>query len=136
MSKLPFGGGDDRSSARPLSDRFRRHADSLVRAERSPLYVELMRAAAQDIDRGGDVAALFTDVFAPPGAVPQLRLMAALHHLVLSGMAPALARFYPSAGGDLPPDGVWPVALEAIRDNFDWLGPRVARTVQTNEPGR
>jgi hypothetical protein len=36
----------------------------------------------------------------------------------------------------LPPDGVWPVALEAIRDNFERLRPRLARTVQTNEPGR
>jgi hypothetical protein len=62
--------------------------------------------------------------------------MAALHHLVLSGRAPALARFYPSAGGDRNPDGVWPVALDAIRQNLDWLKPRIARTVQTNEPGR
>lgn len=136
-AQLSFpGGGDDRTAGRPLSFRFRRHADALVRSGRSPLYVELMRAAADDLDRDGTVAALFSGIPAPPGAVPQLRLMAALHHLVLSGRAPALARFYPSAGGDRDPDGVWPVALDAIRENFEWLKPRLARTVQTNEPGR
>jgi hypothetical protein len=137
VSDLPYGGaGDSRTAGRSLSDRFRRHADALVRSERSPLYVELMRAAAQDIDSGGLVAALFDDVAVPPGAVPQLRLVAALHQLVLSGRAPALAAYYPSAGGDLAPDGVWPVAQAAIREHFEWLKPRVARTVQTNEPGR
>lgn len=137
MSQLPYGGaGDARTAGRSLSDRFRRHANSLVRSGRSPLYVQLMRAAAEDIDRGGEVAALFRDVPVPPGAVPQLRLLAALHRLVLSGMAPELARFYPSVGGDLPADGVWPVARAAIHDNFGWLGPYLARTVQTNEPGR
>jgi hypothetical protein len=72
----------------------------------------------------------------PPGSVPQLRLMAALHHLVLSGDAPALAAFYPSVGGNRSVEGVWPVAVAAIEKHFDELRMRVRRTVQTNEPGR
>src|SRR5437016_5823831 len=97
--QLPYGGGGDaRTGAASLPLRSRRHAEMLDSSGRSPLYIELMRAAAEDIERGGEVARLFEDIDAPPGAVPQLRLTAALHYLVLSGQAPRLAAFYPSAG--------------------------------------
>lgn len=95
-----------------------------------------MYAAADDIDSAGTVAALFDGVPVPPGSVPQLRLLAALHHLVLSGRAPQLAEFYPSAGGSSPPGEAWPVAERTISENFDWLKARLPATVQTNEPGR
>ncbi len=135
--QLPYGGGGDaRTGGAPLPVRFRRHADMLVGSGRSPLYIELMRAAAADIERGGEVARLFEDIDAPPGAVPQLRLTAALHYLVLSGQAPELAAFYPSAGGDRPPSEVWPVVLATIAEHFDQVKERLRRTVQTNEPGR
>lgn len=130
------GAGHAQAEGRSLARRFRRHADSLVRSGRSPLYVRMMRAAADDLEAGGVVAELFAGVSAPPGSVPQLRLLAALHRLALADEAPELARFYPSAGGDLPVDGVWPVALATIAGHFDWLRARVSRTVQTNEPGR
>lgn len=137
ISQLPYGGaGDAQAGHLELADRFRRHADALVRSGRSPLYVRLMRSAAEDIDRGGQVARLFDGVPAPPGSVPQLRLMAALHYLVLSGQAPALAGFYPSAGGTGQVDGAWPVAAAVIAEHFDQVRARLHRTVQTNEPGR
>jgi hypothetical protein len=137
LSQLPYGGaGDSRATDRSLPDRFRRHADSLAQSRRSPLYQALMRAAADDIDRGGVVARAFAGVPAPPGSVPQLRLLGALHRLVLSGQAPELAAFYPSAGGDRPIDGVWPVASATIDAHFEQIRGRVHRTVQTNEPGR
>jgi hypothetical protein len=107
-----------------------------VQSERSPLYIQLMRSAADDIDAGGVVARLFAGIPNPPGSVPQLRLMGALHYLVLSGQAPALAAFYPSAGGEEPVDGVWPVAEAAMEERFDQVRERLYRTVQTNEPGR
>jgi hypothetical protein len=136
-SQLPYGGaGDSRAGGLSLADRFRRHADSLVRAGRSPLYVRLMTAAADDIDRGGPVARLFEGIPTPPGSVPQLRLMGALHYLVLSGRAPELAAFYPSAGGQLAADGVWPAAQAAMNEHSDQIRARLHRTVQTNEPGR
>ncbi|HZE03627.1 MAG TPA: DUF2332 domain-containing protein [Solirubrobacteraceae bacterium] len=136
-ARLPYGGGGDaQAGAAPLPARFRRHADMLARSGRSPLYIELMRAAAGDIERGGEVARLFEGVAAPPGSVPQLRLAAALHYLVLSGEAPALAAFYPSAGGDRPPAEVWPVVLGTIAEHFEEVKGRLHRTVQTNEPGR
>jgi hypothetical protein len=136
-SQLPYGGaGDSRAGSASLADRFRRHAESLVQSGRSPLYVRLMRAAADDLDRGGQVARLFDGIPAPPGSVPQLRLMGALHYLVLSGQAPGLAAFYPSAGGEEPPGGVWPAARATIDEHFEQIRTRLRRTVQTNEPGR
>ena len=135
--QVPFGGGGDADSARDgLSGRFRRHAEALVRSGRSPLYIRLMGSAADDIDAGGVVARLFAGIATPPGSVPQLRLMGALHYLVLSGRAPALAAFYRSAGGEEPVDGVWPVAVAAMEEQFDQVRERLHRTVQTNEPGR
>ena len=136
-SQLPYGGAGDAQAGRlDLSARFRRHADALVRSVRSPLYTRLMRAAADDIDAGGVVARLFTGISAPPGSVPQLRLMGALHYLVLAGRAPTLAAFYPSAGGDQPVDAVWTVAEAVMEERFDEVRERLRRTVQTNEPGR
>lgn len=75
-------------------------------------------------------------VDAPPGSVPQIRLLSALHELALAGRAPALAEFYPSAGGSRSPRDVWPAAASAIEEHFDWLRGRMKLTVQTNEPGR
>jgi hypothetical protein len=136
-SQIPYGGaGDAQAGTLELSARFRGHANALVRADRSPLYIRLMRAAADDIDAGGVVARLFAGIPTPPGSVPQLRLMGALHYMVLAGHAPALAAFYPSAGGDRPPDGVWPVADAVMAEQFDRVRERLHRTVQTNEPGR
>src|ERR1700733_1342978 len=136
-SQAPYGGGGDAGAARDgLSRRFRRHAAALVRSGRSPLYVRLMGSAADDIDGGGVVARLFAGIATPPGSVPQLRLVGALHYLVLAGHAPALAAFYPSAGGVRPVEGVWPVAEAVMEEQFDLVRARLHRTVQTNEPGR
>lgn len=99
-----------------LPERFRRHADSLERSGRSPLYVRLMREAADDIEAGGVVARVFEGVPVPPRSVPSLRLMAALHHLALSGRAP--------------------FELSVVEEHFDEVHERVRRTVQTNDVGR
>jgi hypothetical protein len=62
--------------------------------------------------------------------------MAAVHRLVLTGRAPDLARFYPSAGGDAARKGAW----EAFRRALEQRGADVAELVllpcQTNEVGR
>ena len=136
-SSRPYGAAADaRDGGKPLPDRFRRHANSLTRNNRSPLSAALMYSAADDAEADGIVAALFEPVPAPPGSVPQLRLLGALHHLVLDGRAPELAAFYPSAGGTRTPDGVWPAAAATIQEHFNWIQERLRRTVQTNEPGR
>ena len=119
-----------------IGELFRARAAELERDGRSRLYVELMRGAGDDADAGGIVATIFAGDPATPGSVPELRLLAALHHLVLSGGAPQLARYFPSAGGDAPPAGAWPVAQRTIAEHADVIRELARRTVQTNEPGR
>lgn len=119
-----------------LADRFDRHARALEHERRSPLYVVLMRGAAEDARAGGVVNDVFPDGPGAPGSVPELRLMAALHHLVLAGDAPELAAYYPNVGGHRPPQGAWPVAEAALRAHLQWVRRRCTETVQTNEPGR
>lgn len=119
-----------------IGDLFRARAGQLERGGRSRLYVELMRGAADDADAGGIVATIFAGDPATPASVPELRLLAALHHVVLSGGAPQLARYFPSAGGDEPPAGAWPVAQRTIAEHAEVIRELARRTVQTNEPGR
>ncbi len=119
-----------------IGDLFRSRAAALERAGRSRLYVELMRGAADDADAGGVVASIFAGDPATADSVPELRLLAALHHLVLAGGAPELARFFPSAGGGEPPHAAWPVARRTLAANEAFIRQRAGRTVQTNEPGR
>jgi hypothetical protein len=108
----------------------------------SPLYRDLLDRAAADIEGGGPVS----DVLADPrsdapdrdGALPgaqALRLMGAVHRLVLAGRAPELAPFYPSVGGVVG-DGVheaFDAVLEHRRADVIEL---IGHPVQTNEPGR
>jgi hypothetical protein len=95
-----------------------------------------MRGAADDLERGGIVADLYTGVPLPAGQAPALRLLAALHRLVLAGEAPDLARYYPSVGGNLPPEGAWAAAELTLRAHAADLRVVLRRGVQTNEPGR
>jgi hypothetical protein len=119
-----------------IGDSFRARAAGLERDGRSRLYVELMRAAGDDADAGGIVATIFAGDPLTPGSMPELRLLAALHHVVLSGGAPELARYFPSAGGDEPPADAWPAARRTLVEQADVIAELARRTVQTNEPGR
>ncbi len=121
--------------AHPLSGAFREQAAGCLPG--SPLYGRLLAAMADDLDAGGVTA----DVLAGrerdrPGTVPPLRLLGGLHRLVLTGRAPHLARYYPSAGGAEPPGRVWSAAEPALRAHLTELRQLLDRTVQTNEPGR
>jgi hypothetical protein len=124
------------TAARGLAERLDGFATWIERAERAPLYVALLRGAARDAEAGGVVARAFEGIELPSGSVPALRLMAALHYLVLRGEAPALARFYPSAGGSEPPEGSWPAAEAVLGEHLEQIRARLGRGVQTNEPGR
>jgi hypothetical protein len=92
-----------------------------------------MRGAADDPEV---LEAVFPDGPGTVGSVPALRLMAALHHLVLTGRAPELARHYPSAGGREGPEGAWAAARATIEGDLAEVRRLATRTVQTNEPGR
>jgi hypothetical protein len=103
----------------------------------SPLYARLLQAAALDAEAGGPAWQVLSDHVAPGrGDALALRLMAAVHRLVLTGQAPDLARHYPSAGGDSSRQGAW----DAFRDVLAGRAADVARLValrcQTNEVGR
>lgn len=133
---------DPRTAAQPaatpvvLADRIDRHADALERERRAPLYVCLMRGAADNARAVGVVNDIFPDGPGASGSVPELRLLAALHHLVLAGDAPELASFYPSVGGQKSPEKAWPVAEATLREHLPWVRRRCTETMQTNEPGR
>ena len=89
-----------------------------------------------------------SSVAAPPGSVLQehasdptqsmlgLRMMAAVHRLVLDGKAPALARLYPSAGGQVDTDRAWPEFRSLLVERREEVCELTARPCQTNEVGR
>jgi hypothetical protein len=70
----------------------------------------------------------------PPGSVLGLRLLGAVHRLVLEGRLPELAREYSRPDPD--PAEVWRLFAEALSEHAGALRPLIERTVQTNEVGR
>jgi len=89
-----------------LSELLRRQAQGCQELG-SPLYDELLNRVADDVESGGD----FVRVFAGheddrARSAVGLRLMGAVHRLVLERRAPALAVHYPSVGGT-PGAGLW-----------------------------
>ena len=104
----------------------------------SPLYARLLERAAADARAGGpvyellepfDAANLRADALA-------LRLMAAVHRLVLTGQAPRLAGHYPTAGGSAGAEGAWDAFRDLVVGKTEELRPLVALPCQTNEVGR
>jgi len=66
-----------------------------------------------------------------------LRLMGAVHALVLDRRAPLLATFYPSVGGvAVDEDARWRAFRSLVATRKDDLGPWLNRVPQTNEVGR
>ena len=103
----------------------------------SPLYAELLARGAEDVERGGPLARLLDGWTGNP--IPDalvLRLLGAVHRLVLDGAAPALARCYPSAGGRPEWPATWTAFLQLIDSRADALRPALNRHVQTNEVRR
>ena len=101
------------------------------------LYRTLMLAMADDWQAGGVVAEICRDwADAPGSAVVQLRLMAGIQRLVLSGTEPQLAVYYPNLGGTASPAGAWQDFEPVLRRHVDELRAALAIAPQTNEPGR
>lgn len=118
----------------PLSGQFRRQARQVAG---SPLYGVLLSAAAADLDAGGPTAAVMEPYRDDPApSVPPLRLMGALHRMVLERRAPELALHYPSVGGTAPAAQAWPSARRLLAERRVELAELAGQPVQTNEVGR
>ena len=102
----------------------------------SALYATIIGAMADDVRAGGVCARILRPWSdnAMGDAIP-LRFLAAVHALVLTGQAPALAAHYPSAGGTDPGDPV-PAFLATVEAQRDHIEASMDLGVQTNEVGR
>ena len=107
----------------------------------SPLYAGLLGHAADDLLAGGPVAAVLDGCLAPPWrSALGLRMLGAVHALVLTGQAPELAAFYPSVSGtaDPGPGGAraWAAARRVLAGQRDAIRGWLDQPPQTNEVGR
>jgi hypothetical protein len=102
----------------------------------SVLYARILAGVEADYAAGGLTAELLDGRTDRPvhDALP-LRLLGAVHRIVLAGQAPDLARFYPSAGGTAQgdPSAEFLRVVDAHRASVDGA---LDRGVQTNEVGR
>jgi hypothetical protein len=101
------------------------------------MVAELLSRAADDLDSSGPLARLVRGWQGRPvlDNLP-LRVMGAIHADVLAGRAPALAAYYPSAGGHFEPDGAWRALCEHVEQSLADLRPRLGAPIQTNEVRR
>jgi hypothetical protein len=103
----------------------------------SPLYAALLEGAAADLERGGPTARLLSGrEHEPATAALPLRLLGAVHRLVLSDRIPELATLYPSTGGEVDLDLAPVRFVEALADHADEVRAHLDRPVQTNEVSR
>jgi hypothetical protein len=101
----------------------------------SPLYGSLLESAAAD-QTGATAEALAGFETETQSAAVGLRLMAAVHRLVLQGRLPVLEPHYPSVGGDGDASAAWPAFRDALREHRQEIRRLTARGCQTNEVGR
>lgn len=102
----------------------------------STVYATVLEAVADDLAAGGPSVPILAPVAeARFGDAVLLRLLAAVHELVLDGSAPALAAHYPSAGGT-PGPGLVGDFLATLARFEERIAGAMHRGVQTNEVGR
>lgn len=103
----------------------------------SPFYAELLDGLAQDVAAGGVGARVLAGHEDDPGpSALALRLLGAVHRLVLSGRAPALAAHYPSVGGDGDATAAWTVLRQVLVEHGSEVMAGLSVPPQTNEVGR
>jgi len=102
----------------------------------SPLYEHLLTRSAEDYEQGGPIRELLDPERHRVDLSLPLRMMGAVHRLVLDGRAPALARYYPSVGGTVDLDAAWPAFREFVAANRAVLNELIANPVQTNDAAR
>ncbi len=119
-----------------LGKRLRRQAAWCAELK-SPLYASLLESAADDLEVDGAVWNVLHGFEAEPGtAAVALRLMGAVHALVLDETLPELAAHYPSTGGDGDAAAAWPIFEQALLNHRARIRELISRGCQTNEVGR
>jgi hypothetical protein len=120
----------------PQTERFREQARG-CRNLGSPMYDELLRRVADDLDAGGPSVAVLAGHEDDPGPSGlALRLAGSVHRLVLERRAGALAAYYPTVGGTWDLDAGWPVFRQVLAEQADEVREWLDRPPQTNEVGR
>lgn len=103
----------------------------------SPFYAALLESAAADLEAGGPVSdALAGFEGESESSALALRLMGAVHRLVLQDRLPQLAPHYPSVGGDGNAAVAWPAFRDALTEHRTEIRQLISRGCQTNEVGR
>jgi hypothetical protein len=106
----------------------------------SPLYARILRGVAARMAEGHPITDLLEEGSGPDpfASAVILRLLAAVHRIVLDGRAPELAVHYPSVGGstDAGDDEVVAAFLATVFDHGAELRERIHDGLQTNEVGR
>ena len=117
-----------------LSQDYRDYARFEMATHGSPIYAAICSGLADDPEVGG------IGLLALPGFRTPLILLAAVHHLLLSGLDHPLTRYYPSIVGDaarpIDPE-LYPTFADLVRRHREEVDRLVAtRTTQTNEARR
>ncbi|HEY8179805.1 MAG TPA: DUF2332 domain-containing protein [Candidatus Limnocylindria bacterium] len=117
-----------------LSQQYRDYARFELAAHGSPIYAAICARLADDRAIGS------LGLEAEAGFRTPLILLAAVHHLLLSGVEHPLAAYYPSlAGADARPidDGLYPAFADLVVAHRKAVAELIAtRTTQTNEARR
>ena len=103
----------------------------------APRSAAVLRGLADALQTDPDIAGAFAgEVMARP--VAGIRLVAGLHDLVLSGRLPALREVMYPADPDAPPppESVWALAHDAVRDHAEHLKAALDWQVQQHGPDR
>jgi len=101
------------------------------------MYAELLRLLVDDYEVGGssvEVLAGYED--RSFGEAIGLRLLGAVHGLVLAGEVPELAAFYPSVGGTWDPVLGWEAFEQVLESHAGEIRSLLTQPPQTNEVGR
>jgi hypothetical protein len=158
----PDGDGPGTARADPIVSLLRLQRQHLEAA--SPLYATVLDSVIDDVLAGGACREVLEPHAGDPfGSALGLRFLSAVHRLVLAGRGPALAAYYPSAGGGGTEaasasttaaetatasgglgraaasgagTGVGAAFVETVAAHRDEIALGLEVPVQTNEPGR
>jgi len=132
---------EGRSDVQARTARMLRLQAGACRQLGSPLYGDLLLHAADDLQAGGLLAEVLGGFLDDQlESALALRLLGGVHAIVLSGRAPELAAFYPSAGGR--PERrrgsprAWAAFQQVLAEFRGEIRSWLDRPPQTNEVGR